>query len=858
VTKFIDGPLLHPPNPEVYDEPPFVQRSSRTYSLGTRAGPVERVIVILIEFTDKTHQSGNEVGDYESLIFTGSNSMYEYYREASYGQTSVVGSVAPRWYSSSHSMSEYGTDSTGGVDDFNGPIYRLVTEAVRLADSDIDFSNYDEDGDGVVDHLIVVHAGDGQETMPTSNAIWSHHWAVVDADTSAPGSQDLITNDGVQVYDYTMLAENSPLGVFAHEFGHDLGLPDLYDTDDSSKGIGDWDIMGGGSWLGFPQGSQPSLPSAFSKIKLGWVSPVVVDLAMPSQEIPSVWDNPAIFKLPIGDSNREYFLVENRQQHGYDTGLPGSGLLIWHVDEDVSDNSNDFHRMVDLEEADEREGDNPLDATDPWSESKNGFNPTSDPNSNAYGNIRTGWRVKNVGPSGDLMTADLSKQVLDDVVLVSVDTDGFVESDNNVNILVNVSNRGARDQEDLPVNLTIYYQEYDEENLVFWDEQYITMLQLEEYDRLSFNYRPRNTGLYIVSAVAVLADDEIPENNDRFVHFNSNELFFWDDVEGGNLSWNTNTSLNRYRWDIIEEYPLGSYSPTHSWHFGPQEGSASSVNMSEFTLTSDDILIPSGSDAYVVMHHKFIFERLVELGGIKLNETKSDRGSLEITTDGTNWTEIEYWGGSSQDATQLDWLMESFDITNYLLPGANTIKLRYTVGSTGRPVGEGWWLDDIGVVAEEPQYGLVFKVYDQVKTVEPGSMATFLFKVVNVGDYEDEMRIAARDLPADWGYAISDNKSVYGSNELDIELGVDGSALVYVKVETPTGAERGNKYNATATARSLTDSSVRGEVNVTVKIATSLFNLTLDDLCLIGILLLILVLPIAMVVDYLRKTRKGY
>ena len=857
VTKFVDGPLLHPPNPEVYDGAPFVQSSTRVYSLATRAGPVERVVVLLIDFPG---ESGSKtVGNYDDLVFGSSTrSMYDYYREASYGQTSIVGDVGPRWYRSSYAISEYGADSSSGVDDLNGPIYRLVTEAVQLADADIDFSNYDEDGDGIVDHLIVVHSGNGQETMPTANAIWSHHWAVVDADTSAPGNQELITNDGVQVYGYIMLSEDSPMGVFAHEFGHDLGLPDLYDTDDSSDGVGNWDIMGGGSWLGIPQGSQPSLLSAFSKVKLGWVDPVVVNVALTDHAIPSVWDNPVIYKLPIGDFDGEYFLVENRQQQGYDSNLPGSGLLIWHVDESVPDNSDDNHRMVDLEEADERDGDHPLDATDPWSDNKDGFDPSSTPNSNAYGNIRTGWRVKNIGPSGDPMIADLSKQVLDDVVVVSVEVDGYVESGDNVNIRVNVSNRGARDQEDLPVNLTIYHQDYGEEFAVAWDEQYITSLQLEEYERLSFDYRPSLTGLYILEVVAVLEDDEIPEDNDRFTHFNSNQLFFWDDVESGNLGWTTNTSANKYRWDRIDEYPIGSYSPSHSWYFGVHEGSPSAINMSEFTLTSMNIGIPSGSDAYIVMHHRYILERLVELGGLRPSDMKSDRGSLEITVDGTNWTEIERWGAFPGDGVQYDWGTESFDITSYLQPAANTIKLRYKLASVDSPVGEGWWLDDIAVVAEEPRYGLVFKVYDQEKTVEPGSIATFLFKVVNVGDYEDDIRISAKDLPTDWDYAISENASKIGYERLDMTLGVDESALLYVKVQTLSSSERGSKYNATATARSMTDSDIDHEVNLTVVIASTLFDITLGDLCFIGILLLVLVLPIAFVVDYLRKTRKGY
>ncbi|MCK4443537.1 MAG: M6 family metalloprotease domain-containing protein, partial [Thermoplasmata archaeon] len=435
-------------------------------------------------------------------------------------------------------------------------------------------------------------------------------------------NQDLVV-DGVEVYGYTMLAEDSPMGVFAHEFGHDLGLPDLYDTDGSSDGVGDWDVMGGGSWLGWPQGSQPSLPGAFSKVKLGWVDPIIVEVPMIDQSIPSVWDNPIIYKLPIGDSDGEYFLVENRQQLGYDSLVPGSGLLIWHVDENVPDNSNDYHRMVDIEEADEKDGDHPLDATDVWSDNKDGFHPGSVPNSNAYGNVRTGWRVKNISPTGDLMTADISKQVLDDVVVVSVETDSFVQASTIVNIAVNISNRGARSQTDLPVNLSVYYQEYEEQNLIHWDAQDISSLELEQYTKLFFNYQPSSTGIYILEVRAILDDDEIPEDNDKFVHFNCNLLYFWDDVESGNQSWSTNTSLNKYRWDMIDEYPHGSYSPTHSWHFGLHEGTPSTVNRTEFTMTSDNIFVSDGSNAYIVMHHKYIFERIVELGGKKPDDLKS-------------------------------------------------------------------------------------------------------------------------------------------------------------------------------------------------------------------------------------------
>lgn len=827
-------------------------------NLGTRADPIEEVITILIEFQDTPHLGVHSVGYFDQLIFdsSGSRSMYDYFREASYNQMSISGDVAPSWYTSSKDVDEYGRDSASGVDDFYGPIYRLVVEAVQLADSDVNFADYDEDGDGTVDHVIIVHAGQGQESSFDTDMIWSHHWAVLDANPASPGMQELVA-DGVKVYGYTMLSEQSPLGVFAHEFGHELGLPDLYDIDDSSEGIGEWGVMGGGSWLGSPEGSRPSLPCAYSKAKLGWVDPFPVTTSLIDQPITSIRTNPVAFKLPIRDSNGEYFLVANRQKDGYDLNLPGSGLLIWHIDENVPDNSNDAHRMVDLEEADEKSGENPLDATDPWFDSADGFNPTSVPNSNAYGNVRTGWRVVNIGASGQTTTADISKQVLDDVAIAAIEVNNFVEEGDQVDIVVNVTNHGVRDQENVPVNLTIYYQEYEEENIIDWEEASILNLSAGAIVKLSFQFRPTLGGRHILEAFATLNNDEIPENNDRIAHFNSNELYFWDDVEAGNLSWTANTSSNRYRWDIIEDYPKGSYSPTHSWHFGRYAGTLSPVNRTEFTLTSANIYVPTYSNTYVVFHHKYVFGRLVELSGKRPDDQLSDKGYLEISIDGGSWIEIERWGDRSDEMVQFNWLMKSINITDRLLLAGTNLRLRFRVTSVAQPVGEGWWLDDIGVVRDEPQYGIVFKAYEHEKTVEPGAMATFLFKATNVGDFEDDFEITAEYLPRYWDYAISENATRVGYSTLDMQLRIDESALVYLKVQTPSSAERGTKGNATAVITSVTDDSVSQRVNVTVHIGTTLFDISLDEFVLIVILLFIIVLPIALVVDYLRKTRKA-
>src|SRR5438552_1438044 len=105
----------------------------------------------------------------------------------------------------------------------------LVTPDPQLA-AGVNFASFDRNNDGVVDHVVIVHAGGAQEASPNTNLIWSHRWAVTDGDPNLPADQRLVEN-GVHIYGYAMTSEDSPVGVLAHEFGHDLGLPDLYDTD---------------------------------------------------------------------------------------------------------------------------------------------------------------------------------------------------------------------------------------------------------------------------------------------------------------------------------------------------------------------------------------------------------------------------------------------------------------------------------------------------------------------------------------------------------------------------------------------------------------------------------------------------
>jgi len=126
----------------------------------------------------------------------------------------------------------------------------FARDAILAADADIDFSQYDADGDGTVDAVAIIHQGRGKEESGKATDIWSHQSSLSGAGLGA------LTLDGVTVDTYIIMPEVqgaggdiTTIGVLAHEYGHALGLPDLYDVDYSSAGIGDWGLMGGGAWL---------------------------------------------------------------------------------------------------------------------------------------------------------------------------------------------------------------------------------------------------------------------------------------------------------------------------------------------------------------------------------------------------------------------------------------------------------------------------------------------------------------------------------------------------------------------------------------------------------------------------------
>jgi M6 family metalloprotease-like protein len=315
----------------------------------------------------------------------------------------------------------------------------FVRDLVAAADAaGLDWGLYDNDGpdgvpnsgddDGTVDAVIIVHSGTGAECGGNTH-IWSHSfylrgWGIPAYQTQTPraGGGRILVDDYIIQPEQSCWSGMIEIGVFCHEYGHALGLPDLYDTGGEGEGIGRWGLMSSGSWGS--DGSSPERPvqfCAWSKCYLGWLTPVVVR-ADGVQELPAVELSASVLQLWSGGSpGAEYFLVENRQKLLNDAGLPAAGLNIWHIDESIiadgwfanTVNAGAVYGVA-LEQADGldqlRTGANRGDAGDPWPGSlgRTSWHGTSSPDSRSNDGTPTGVAVQEISPSASTMTARIA------------------------------------------------------------------------------------------------------------------------------------------------------------------------------------------------------------------------------------------------------------------------------------------------------------------------------------------------------------------------------------------------------------------------------------------------------------------
>lgn len=346
-----------------------IKKASPTKAMGTGNSGVKyfphsgspKALVILVEFSDTPFQSGEKAKNvFEHFLkgkaednlpdgyeaYTGSyknknnlrnkGSVSDYFYDMSKGtytpQFDVVGP-----YKLNQPSLYYGKGE-------NDNTYALVSDACKAADGDVDFSEYDADGDGMVDLVYIIYAGYPASMSGNPNDIWPKS-----------GTGDFGTYDGKKVSRFGVHAELnfglelnqkngfllSGIGLFCHEFSHTLGLPDLYPTVDASKVDNQnpemWDLMDGGEYT-YNGGYCPTPYSPWEMDVMGWASPVELGDDAKQVKLNSYFTERTAYK--INGENDEYLLIQNIQKGGWWNGIANvynTGMLIWRIDYGTKD-----------------------------------------------------------------------------------------------------------------------------------------------------------------------------------------------------------------------------------------------------------------------------------------------------------------------------------------------------------------------------------------------------------------------------------------------------------------------------------------------------------------------------------------
>lgn len=293
-------------------------------------------LVILTQFTDVQFGAAHDKAKYNDVLnkegyrshegFVGS--VYDYFKSQSRGlfelNFDVVGPVTL-----SHPMEYYGGNTSNGDD--RRPAQMAVDACLLAADS-VDFAEYDWDDDKEVEQVYILYAGYGEADSQVEDAVWPHKWSLTAAGKS-------LSIDGMKINTYACGNElNSTgtiagIGTFCHEFTHCLGLPDMYDTQYSGNfDMSAWDIMSLGSYNG--DGYCPAGYTSYERMASGWLTPIELNGDMSVNGMQALSEGGDAYILYNSGHTDEYYLLENRQQTGWDAKLPGSGMLILHVDYD--------------------------------------------------------------------------------------------------------------------------------------------------------------------------------------------------------------------------------------------------------------------------------------------------------------------------------------------------------------------------------------------------------------------------------------------------------------------------------------------------------------------------------------------
>jgi len=371
----------------------------------------QNILVLLVSFSDISFEYSTS--SFNELMFGATNSVKHFFDLNSYGNLNIT------------PVSETDTMNGGSMNDGivsvtldtlhpnagNGDISAEVIAAITAADPSINYASFDNNNDGEISasELSVVLIFAGYESAfgggITTPGIWGHKSGVTAFEL-----------DGVTLSPYTAFGERhnehqATIGIMAHELGHlMLGLPDLYDTDYSSNGIGNWGLMGAGAWNRTSVlGDTPAHMLAWSKVQSGIINPIDIegdstDVTIGASALSNSSKRVWIDKYRLS----EHFYIENRSKVNFDASLPSDGIIITHIIPGKPGNKNDNARLVDVEEADEADNIGQAGDTFPGTSVNTTFGPFSTPSSNWNNGTQSELTLSNINFSDNIATFDVS------------------------------------------------------------------------------------------------------------------------------------------------------------------------------------------------------------------------------------------------------------------------------------------------------------------------------------------------------------------------------------------------------------------------------------------------------------------
>ena len=298
----------------------------------------KKQLVILMQYPDKAFLDPDPQSYWHNALNTGKisnanaiGSLHQYFLDQSNGIFDVDFDVRGP-FTTKKNRAYYGKD----VNNNDQHADSLVIEGCLALDGEVDFNDYDWDGDGIVDQIIVIYAGNGQNdpSAPDRNeTVWPHQWALSQYKPWKAHKQDGVIIDTYCVINDEIRGASDGFGTVAHEYSHCLGLPDFYQTGGSvhsKDNFGTYDLMhrgcyNGDSWC-------PANYTAFEKYSLGWYKPVPLTEAITISGLKPMSDGGEAYQIDNDGNANEFYLLENRTNSGWDTHIPGSGLVITHYD----------------------------------------------------------------------------------------------------------------------------------------------------------------------------------------------------------------------------------------------------------------------------------------------------------------------------------------------------------------------------------------------------------------------------------------------------------------------------------------------------------------------------------------------